>query len=54
MLSVFKLVSCKPEASRELALRPPRPEKLEIFSKFVFNSYNVISPREPCNLFPRA
>ena len=30
MLSVFKLVSeCKPKASKELALRPPRPEKLE-------------------------
>ena len=26
MLSAFKLVSGKPEASRELALRPPRPE----------------------------
>ena len=31
MLSEFKLVPCKPEASRELALRPPRPEKLHIF-----------------------
>ena len=33
-LSVFKLVYmyvCKPEASRELALRPPKPEKLNIF-----------------------
>ena len=30
MLSVFKLVSCKPGASRELDLRPPRPEKLQI------------------------
>ena len=27
-LSVFKLVSCKHGASRELALRPLRPEKL--------------------------
>ena len=27
MLSVFKLVSCKPEASKELALRPTRPVK---------------------------
>ena len=27
---VNKLVSCNPEASRELALRPPRPEKLKI------------------------
>ena len=32
MLSVFKLVSCTPGASRELALRPPGPEKLEMFS----------------------
>ena len=31
MLSVFKLVSCKPEASRGLALRPPKPEQLTIF-----------------------
>ena len=30
LLSVFKLVSCKPGASRELALRPPRPEKLQM------------------------
>ena len=30
MPSVFKLVSCKPEAFRELALTPPRPEKLKI------------------------
>ena len=28
VLSVFKLVSCKHGASRELAVRPPRPEKL--------------------------
>ena len=27
---MFKLVSCKPGASRELALRPPKPEKLRI------------------------
>ena len=31
MLSVFKLVSCKPGASRELDLRPKRPEKLKMF-----------------------
>ena len=31
MLSVLKLVSCKPEASRELDLRPPRPDKLQMF-----------------------
>ena len=32
-LSVFKLVSCKPGASRELAYtqRPPRPEKPKMF-----------------------
>ena len=28
---VFKLVSCKPGASRELDLRPLRPEKLQMF-----------------------
>ena len=28
---LFKLVSYKPRAYRELALRPPRPEKLKIF-----------------------
>ena len=28
---MFKLVSCKPEASRELALRHPRPEKLNTY-----------------------
>ena len=30
MLNVFKLVSCKLWASRELNLRPPRPEKLQM------------------------
>ena len=30
MPSVLKLVSCKPGASREVALRPPRHEKLKI------------------------
>ena len=30
VLSVFKLVSCKPGASRELALRPQGPEKLHM------------------------
>ena len=31
VLSLFKLESCKPKAFRELALMPPRPEKLNIF-----------------------
>ena len=30
MLSVLKSVSCKLGASRELDLRPPRPEKLQM------------------------
>ena len=40
MLSVFKLVSCKPEASRELALRPPTPEELNIL--YVHFSYVIV------------
>ena len=46
MLSVFKFVSCKPEAYRELALRPPRhprPEKLKkCFTLVVCLLYNNI------------
>ena len=30
MLSVLKLMSCKPGASRGLDLRLPRPEKLQM------------------------
>ena len=33
--NVFKLVSCKPKASRELVLRPPRPKKLNIFKTYL-------------------
>ena len=31
VLRVFRLVSCKPRASRKLALKPRRPEKLQMF-----------------------
>ena len=42
MLSVFKLVSCKPEASRELAMRAPGQGLRSLtFSKFVF-SYVIV------------
>ena len=34
MLSVLKLVSCQPWASRVLALRPPRPEKVTFHLSF--------------------
>ena len=41
-----KLVSCKPGASRELVLRPPRPEKLHNMSiicpKLVFGYATVV------------
>ena len=43
MLSVFKLVSCKPGASRELDLRPrpgPGHEKLQMLSINLW--YNII------------
>ena len=41
MLGLFKLESCQPGASRELALRPPRPEKLQC-SKYIFSNVIVI------------
>ena len=44
---VFKLVSCKPEASRELALRPQGLRSLT-FSKLVF-SYVIVINRKKCN-----
>ena len=48
MLGVFKLVSCKPGASRELDLRPPRPEKLQIYiivvgTNFIFYFWTIFS-----------
>ena len=50
MLSVFKLVSCKPEASRELTLRP-QGLRSSTFSKLVivFSYINVVN-RNKLNL----
>ena len=41
MLSVFKLVSCKPGASRELAPRSPRPESSKC-SKLIIGNIIVV------------
>ena len=38
---MLKLVSCKPGASMELDLRPPRPEKLQI-SKLIFGNRIIV------------
>ena len=52
MLSAFKLMSCKPWASRELDLRPPRPEKLDKCSKLIFgNKIIVIRGRDKFYFF---
>ena len=50
-LSVFKLVSCnKPEASssRELALRPTRPEKLKLCKLVLSYTNHVIVVNDYC------
>ena len=48
----FKLMSCKPGASRELDLRPPRPEKLDKCSKLIFgNKIIVIRGRDKFYFF---
>ena len=50
MLSVFKLVSCKPEASRELALRSSKFSKLvssEVGGSKPFFGRIYFEPRAP-------
>ena len=43
MLSVFKLMPCKPGASRELDLRPPRPElRSSKCSKLIFGNKLIV------------
>ena len=47
MLIVFKLVSCKPGASRELDLRPPRPEmRRSKCSKLIFGNKIIYCYRD--------
>ena len=45
MLGVFKLVSCKPEASRELALRPQGLRSSKYY-KLIFGNITVVRNRE--------